>query len=131
MPRAVADPHLLSPEERELIVAAAAGRGRLRICTRSDTHGRAVCTTDRTFADPADRSVAQRYIEGVRRLEQCLLLRQCGQRYSYELTNVGWQSSRALTRAAEPMLVDEHAPPEDVDVTSDEATSHVNLIEAP
>src|SRR5262249_12332602 len=101
MPMAVVDPCTLSSEERDLIVAAAACRGKLAIWMRSDTHGRAVCTKDTSFADPMDRSYAERHIEAVRRLEHRLLLRQNGPRNSYELTNVGWQASRALSKAAE------------------------------
>jgi hypothetical protein len=100
MARLIPDPWLLSLEERELVVAAAAAQGRACICTRSDTHGRAVRVKDRSFADASDRSFAQRYIQAVLSLERRQYIRQCGRRDAYELTNVGWEASRSLTRAA-------------------------------
>ena len=92
----ISDPSLLSREQSRLIAAAAASRGVLKICIRSDTHGRAVCTKSETFCDPDDREVAAGYIRAVKELERVMLLRQAQLKGTFELTNFGWQISRKL-----------------------------------
>jgi polyphosphate kinase 2 (PPK2 family) len=95
----ITDPNQLSPEQQELIAAAATNRGTLQICNRSNTYGRAVCTKTETFSDAVDREVAQCYLREIRELERYLLLRQAHARETYELTNFGWQISRKLVAA--------------------------------
>jgi len=92
----ITDPSQLSPDQQELILAAAHHRGKLQICNRSNTHGRAVCTKSTAFSDAEDREVSQRYLRALRELERYLLLREADARESYELTNFGWQISRKL-----------------------------------
>jgi hypothetical protein len=95
----ITDPSLLSPDQQELVMAAATNRGKLQICNRSNTHGRAVCTKTSAFTDAEDREVAQRYLHALRELERYLLLREAQARETYELTNFGWQISRKLVTA--------------------------------
>jgi hypothetical protein len=92
----VTDPSLLSPEQREMIAAAARNRGKLQVCVRAETHGPAVCGKTEKFFDPDDRDVAARYIERLRELERLLLMGQAERRGVYELTNFGWLISRKL-----------------------------------
>ncbi len=98
----ISDPNLLSPEQTRLIVAAAANRGALEICIRSNTYGRAVCAKKEAFCDPEDREVATSYIEAVYELEKVLLLRQAQSKSKFELTNFGWQISRKLKSVVMP-----------------------------
>ena len=95
----ITDPSLLSPDQQELIMAAAVSRGKLQICNRSNTYGRVVCTKSTAFSDAEDREVAQRYLRALRELERYLLLREAQVRETYELTNFGWQISRKLVTA--------------------------------
>ena len=95
----ITDPSLLSPDQQELVMAAATNRGKLQICNRSNTHGRAVCTKSSAFCAAEDREVAQRYLHALRDLERYLLLREAQARETYELTNFGWQISRKLVTA--------------------------------
>ncbi len=95
----ITDPNLLSPDQQELIMAAASHRGKLQICNRSFTHGRAVCAQTTAFSDAEDREVAGRYLNALRELERYLLLREANVRETYELTNFGWQISRKLVAA--------------------------------
>jgi len=92
------DVHELSPEEQDMLRAAAANQGALDIAVRADTRGRAVCAGQKKFFDPTDRDVAQRYISVVTRLKELQLLRAATARNSYELTNFGWQLTRKLGR---------------------------------
>ena len=95
----ITDPSLLSPDQQELVMAAATNRGKLQICNRNNTHGRAVCTKSFAFCAAEDREVAQRYLHALRDLERYLLLREAQARETYELTNFGWQISRKLVTA--------------------------------
>ena len=96
----ITDPSQLSPAQQELIKAAAHNRGKMQICNRSNTHGRAICTKSTTFSDADNREVAQRYLRALRDLERTLLMRQAQARETYELTNFGWQISRKLVTSA-------------------------------
>ncbi len=92
------DVHELSPEEQELLRAAAANQGALEVAVRADTRGLAVCAGKKKFYDPTNREMAQRYISLVSRLKELQLLRAATARNSYELTNFGWQLTRKLGR---------------------------------
>ena len=92
----VTDPKDLTSEQTELIMAASRNRGRLSICVRSDTNGRAVRGKDERFFDPDDRQLASRYIDTLMGLEKLLLVRQNDSRGNYELTNFGWLICRKL-----------------------------------
>lgn len=91
----VSDPGQLSVEQQELILGAMSNRGCLLVCTRSDTHSRAVRTKTRKFFDPDDPMVAARYIEAVKDLVRLSLVTP-RTREAYDLTNVGWQVGRKL-----------------------------------
>ena len=92
----VTDPKDLTPQQIELVAAAAENQGRLNVCVKADTHGRAVRGKKAKFFDPNDRRVAAQYIDLLSELEKLLLLRQAGRRDTYELTNFGWLVSRKL-----------------------------------
>jgi hypothetical protein len=92
----ISDPHQLTTQQQQLIVAAMENRGRLQISVRSDTHGRAVRSKEVRFFDPDDRAVAAGYVEALKQLERLLFVRQSGSRESYELTNFGWLIGRKL-----------------------------------
>ena len=88
----------LTPAEQELIRAAVANQGVLEIVTRAELHGRAMVAGKRRFFDPHDRSVGQHYVSLLARLKEMELLREAANKQAYELTNFGWQLSRALGR---------------------------------
>ncbi len=92
----ITEPNELTSQQIELINAAAKNRGKLTVCVRSDTRGRAVRGKEEKFYDPNDRDVARQYIEILGQLEGLQLLRQSGDRSTFELTNFGWQISRKL-----------------------------------
>ena len=92
----VTDPSELPDEQVQLVAAAAEDRGRLRVCVKADTKGRAVRSKHERFFDPDDRTVAAHYIDLLIELERLLLFRQAGGRETYELTNFGWLVSRKL-----------------------------------
>jgi hypothetical protein len=94
------DPSQLSSEQRELLSAAVGNRGRLRVCIRAGTHGRAVHAKEEKFFDPDDPQVAARYVDSLKQLERQLLVRQADKRDTYELTNHGWLISRKFTEKA-------------------------------
>ena len=96
MNRTVTDPNELTEDQTTMVVAAAKNQGRLQVCVRADTNGRAVRGKHKSYFDPNDRSVAQRYIEALSDLERFNLARQQGKRDEWELTNYGWLISRKL-----------------------------------
>jgi hypothetical protein len=86
----------LSPEEKCLLAATAANRGKMQVAMRVDAHGRVAMVGRRVFADPQSRDVAEKHLNAVSRLQDLQLLRAAGKRDHYELTNVGWEMSRRL-----------------------------------
>ena len=94
----IVEANVLCDEEQELIRAAAANHGSLEVAIRSCTRGRAVWAGRKSFFDPADRCVSERYISLLAHLQQLELIREAGANRCYELTNFGWELSRRLTR---------------------------------
>lgn len=92
----ISDPDKLTPEQKEIIVAAMDDRGRFEISNRSDTRGKAVRTKDVKFFDANDPEFARNYIAVVKDLELLLFVREAGNRGRYELTNFGWLIGRKL-----------------------------------
>ena len=94
----ILDARNLSEAEQNLIRAAVCNQGVLDIVSGVATRGRAVVAGRTRFFDPNDRSVADEYLRLLSRLIECSLLSEVADRNAYELTNVGWQLSRALGR---------------------------------
>jgi len=94
----IADAQCLTDAEQELIRAAVANQGVLELAMRAETHGWAVVAGRKKFFDPADRSIAERYIGLLAHLKELELVHEAANRKAYELTNFGWQLSRRLAR---------------------------------
>ena len=95
MTTTIKHPDQLSVEQQELLRGAMSNRGCLLVCTRSDTHGKAVRTRTQKFCDPDDPKVAARYIDAVKDLVRMSLVTP-RTREAYDLTNVGWHIGRKL-----------------------------------
>jgi hypothetical protein len=86
----------LTAEQRELLVAAAADRGRLAVRSGPTLYGRAVCAQRKSFCRSDDAAYADRYLDALEALVATDCLRERGARNQFELTHIGWTLSRTL-----------------------------------
>ena len=93
----IAAPESLKPEEQDVITVAGKNSGKIEIASRSDTRGPAVRAGKDKLYRPHDRHYAERCCEAIANLVELQLLRPAAMPKHYELTNFGWQLSRALT----------------------------------
>ena|SRR5450631_599890 len=94
----ILDARNLSEAEQKLLRAAVGNQGVLEIVSGTTTHGRAVVAGRTKFFDPNDRSTADQYLLLLSGLIELAIFREVSNKNAYELTNVGWQLSRALGR---------------------------------
>lgn len=93
----IAAPESLKPEEQDVITVAGRNGGKIEVANRSDTRGPAVRAGKDKLYSPHDRQYAERCCAAITHLVELQLLRPGTLPKHYELTNFGWQLSRALT----------------------------------